>query len=50
MKEGERGKGTEGTYTGMIMIAHEMLSWIRRKIEAWEDWQWKDDFKKIKDQ
>ena len=41
-------EGTEGTYTGIIMIAHEIFSWTRRKVEAWGDQQWKDDLGKTK--
>lgn len=27
-------EGTEGTHRGIIMTAHEIFSWTRRKVEA----------------
>lgn len=27
-------EGTEGTHIGIIMTAHEIFSWTRRKVEA----------------
>ena len=43
-------EGTEGTHIGIIMTAHEIFSWTRRKVEAWGDQQWKDDLGKSKNQ